>query len=62
MVGDPKACREHASRCAELAHDAKTPELKLILIDLSKNWLKLAIELEQAAALLSENPPPARKT
>jgi len=52
VPGDPKECREHASRCAELAHTAKSPDLKMTLINLSKNWLKLAIELERTNALL----------
>jgi len=61
MPGEPKECRKHASRCAELAHAASTPELKQMLIELSKNWLKLAIELERTQALLDENPAPAKK-
>ena len=55
MPGDPKECRERALRCAELAMTARTPQLKTTLLDLSKKWEKLAIQLETALALLSEN-------
>ena len=57
MAGDPKECRKNALRCAELAHSAKTIELKQTLIELSRNWIKLAMELERAHALLDEYPP-----
>ena len=50
MSGDPQQYRLNVMRCAELARDAKTPELKRTLLDLSQ-WLKLAIELEQTRAL-----------
>jgi hypothetical protein len=53
MPGDPRECREHAARCAELAHTAKSPELKMTLINLSQNWMKLASDLERAANLLA---------
>jgi len=59
MTGNPKECRKRASQCADLAHDAKTPDLKNLLIDLSRNWLKLAIELERTHALLDEYADPA---
>jgi len=62
MAGDPKECRANAWRCAELAHQAKTPELKLTLIELSKNWLKLAIELERNHALMLDNLPVPKKS
>jgi hypothetical protein len=34
-----------------LAHTARTPELKNLLIELSKNWMKLATELERTHAV-----------
>ena len=55
MPGDPKKCREHALRCAELARNAKTKQLKATLLDLSKNWTKLAEGLETTQALLDED-------
>jgi hypothetical protein len=59
MPSNPKECREHALRCADLAHTARTPELKNLLIELSGNWLKLAVELERNHALLEiDDPPP----
>jgi hypothetical protein len=54
MPGDPKECRKNALRCADLAHEARTPELKQTLIELSRNWLKLAVELERGHGLLDE--------
>ena len=39
-------------RCADLAHSARAPELKRTLLELSRNWAKLAIELERTYALL----------
>jgi hypothetical protein len=46
MPGDPKECRKHAARCAELAARAKAEHLKAMLLQLSKSWEKLAIGLE----------------
>ena len=53
MPGDPKDCRLHAMRCAELAAQAKPPELKASLLELSLNWAKLACDLEATNALLA---------
>jgi hypothetical protein len=50
MPGDPKECREHAVRCAELAVEARTPQLRATFLELSKNWEKLATQLEDAFA------------
>jgi len=55
MPGDPKQCREHAARCAEMAAAARTPKLKATFLELSKNWERLAIQLENAFALLDES-------
>jgi hypothetical protein len=46
--GDPKECRRHAARCAEMAVAARTPQLKATFLGLSKNWETLAIQLENA--------------
>jgi len=59
MSGDPRECRKYAWRCAELAHSARAPELKQTLIELSRTWTKLAIEIERAHGILdTEEPPP----
>ena len=57
MPGDPKECREHARRCAELARTAASPQ---------KSWTRLAAEIESSLAFLetidqigSERSPPA---
>jgi hypothetical protein len=54
MPGDPKECRQHAMRCAELAANARTQQLRATLLELSANWVKLADELERTKALLDE--------
>jgi hypothetical protein len=54
MPGDPKMCRLNAMRCAELAANAKSKQLKATLLDLSHSWVKLAISLEHTKALLDE--------
>ena len=54
MPGDPKECRWHALRCAELAMKGRTPQLKAMFLELSKNWETLAIQLENAIAKVSE--------
>jgi hypothetical protein len=60
MAGDPRAWREYAWRCAELAQSAYGDELKMLLIELSKNWLNIAIQLDRSQALLDENPLPEK--
>jgi hypothetical protein len=54
MPGDPKECRKHAARCAELAITARTPELRAKFLELSKIWEKLAIELDDSFDKLAE--------
>jgi hypothetical protein len=54
VPGDPKECRLHAMRCAELAATAKTRQLKATLLELSANWVKLAESLEKTKPLLDE--------
>jgi hypothetical protein len=52
MPGDPKACREHAKRCYQIAAEAHTLEGKKRFEDLAKLWLKLAADLESAQRLV----------
>jgi hypothetical protein len=54
MPGDPKECRKHAARCAELAMTARSHELKTALLELSKNWENLAVSLEAVNGLVGE--------
>ena len=54
MPGNPKECRLHALRCAELAASARTPELKATLLGISANWQKLAVYLEHTQILLAD--------
>jgi hypothetical protein len=54
MPENPKECRMHAARCAELATAARTPQLKTTFLALPKNSEKLAIQLEDAFAKLAE--------
>jgi hypothetical protein len=55
MPGDPEQSRMLASRCAEIAATATTPQLKAWFSDLSIQWEKLAIELEKDFAKFVEN-------
>ena len=57
MPGNPKECRKNALRCANLAHKARTTELKQLMIELSRNWAKMATELERTNTLLDDYPP-----
>ena len=52
MPGDPRTCREHAQRCAELAALAATSEEREHFLSLEKSWLRFAGELESAEAFL----------
>ena len=52
MPGDPRACREPARPCAELAAFAATPEEREHLLSLESTWIKFAAELESAEAFL----------
>ena len=52
MPGDPKECRQHAERCAELARIASTSEARETFLDLQMKWIRLAMELTQAKALI----------
>ena len=54
MPGNPKECRMHALQCAELAADARVPQLKASLLELSLNWEKLAREFEATQLLLAQ--------
>jgi hypothetical protein len=55
MTGDPKECRGRAVRCPELAVAARTPQLKAMFLELSKNWEKLAIQSEDTFARICES-------
>ena len=46
MAGDPRVRRENATRCAKLAAAANAQHLKVMLVELSRSWEKLAIDLE----------------
>jgi ribosome-binding factor A len=65
MPGDPKECRQHARRCAELASIATTPEARDQFLSLQMSWIRLAADLEQAKAFIDamnemdEEPPKA---
>ena len=53
MHGDPRACREHARRCAELAALVATPEERGHFLSLERTWIRLAAELENVEAFLN---------
>jgi hypothetical protein len=53
MPGDPKECRQHARRCAELAAIATTPDAREQFLSLEKSWMKLAADLDHAKAFIA---------
>ena len=53
MPGDPKECRQHARRCAELASIATTPEAREQFLSLEQSWMRLAADLDQAKAFIA---------
>ncbi len=52
MPGDPKECRQHATRCAELAANVKDIEFRASYLALAKQWEAFADELEETEATL----------
>ena len=52
MPADAKECRLHATHCAELAVKAPTPQLRATFLGLSKQWERLAVDLERMQTLL----------
>jgi hypothetical protein len=52
MPGDPKECRQHALNCMLLAKQTGNQESKQTFLSLSQSWTRLAVELENAQALL----------
>ena len=54
MPADPREYRRNAARCAELAVSARSEQLKAALLQLSKNWEHLAIDLENRVAMLDD--------
>ena|ERR1700730_13355092 len=53
-MSDPKACRDRAFHCAELAKTTLNTRQRLTLLDVAQEWLNLATEIEDAHALLGE--------
>ena len=51
MPIDPREYHRNAARCAELAVSARSEQLKAALLQLSKNWEHLAIDLENRVAM-----------
>ena len=54
-MADSKECRRRALRCAELAQRTTCDRLKELLLELTRTWLKLALELERTEALLDDD-------
>ena len=52
MPGDPKAYREHAKRCLQIAQEATNPALKVSLEEIAQQWLRLAADFEATKPLL----------
>ena len=52
MPGEPKECRQQAECCAEIARLASTPEARDTFLSLQMTWIRLAMALTQAKALI----------
>jgi hypothetical protein len=48
MPRDPSKFRQNALRCADLALTTNDKQLKIMLSGLSKEWMKMAIEVERS--------------
>jgi hypothetical protein len=46
MSGNPDECRAYGLRCAQLAEQTKSPELRSELLLLAGQWFQLVIFLE----------------
>jgi hypothetical protein len=55
VPGDPRECRKHAARCAELAANAKSIEVKKAYRELALRWNALAIQLETLQRALNDD-------
>ena len=55
MRSNLKQFRRSALQCADMAQRANTPELATLLTELSKNWMKLANELERLEAFIDQH-------
>ena len=53
MPGNPRECRQHAQRCAQLANEAVSPDARRTFLTLSQTWLSLAAKLESASVFLN---------
>jgi hypothetical protein len=56
MPGNPREYRAQAQRCAELASEAKDPQLEKTFSELARSWSKLAVELEKAQVFRDDLP------
>jgi len=54
MPGDPKECRDHASRCLKLAGETRNVNIRETLLNIAKHWQVLADELDRARAILDD--------
>jgi hypothetical protein len=54
-MADAKECRQRALRCAELAHSTQAGRMRELLLDLTRTWLKLALELERTETRLDDD-------
>ena len=55
MPGNPKECRKHALFCTCLAATARAAQSKSLFLELSQNWERLAIQLEDVNLTPSED-------
>jgi hypothetical protein len=53
MPGDPKRCRLHAVKCMQIADETTNSEVRRTFVDLAHHWNRIAVELDDAQALLN---------
>jgi len=54
-MADPKACRERAIRCAEMANAQADDRHRTALYEMATNWLKVAAELERMHSYIDDD-------
>jgi hypothetical protein len=51
-MADPRECRARALQCAALAQSTSSARLQELLTDLTRTWLRIAVEVERDHARL----------
>ena len=57
VLASPKDFREFALQCLRWAEEARDERHRQVLLDLAKQWMRAALQLEKTIALMDESPP-----